>query len=413
MQSPSELRRVVAGKLHEMHIAMEEIQRENEAERQKLQRRVLERNREYQCRSNSLRNVFGPSMESAQPAQASQVNEEVETECERIRAEANVACERISKRYDSLVKFVTSCPLGNYEEFIEFLLMGGGRTENDVGQQFQDDCSNLLIENFYDEKSDYRKLWNDNLTLGLPKSISAREGRKSVPAEVHRRKSPTSVDGNEVFHWQFSDERLRNFGKSFHTQIAHLDKVRTRQGLGSAIGGVSKALKELQLVDRLKSRNIEGSERCIDVQDEHEEEEREVEELARLKREAIETCLNATSEHLLSFIKERPSAKYHEWIEDLHPENAHEGALLEGLGKTIDHRFFVEVSDHRRIWNDNLFTYLDPNISKGREFVPARARHIRDNGELVVAPDILSGFDDECRRGVVAPQNDADLIEFD
>ena len=142
MQSPSELRRVVAGKLHEMHIAMEEIQRENEAERQKLQHRVLERNREYQSHSNSMRNVFGPSMESAQPAQASQVNEEVETECERIRAEANVACERISKRYDSLVKFVTSCPLGNYEEFIEFLLMGGGRTENDVGQQFQDDCSN-------------------------------------------------------------------------------------------------------------------------------------------------------------------------------------------------------------------------------------------------------------------------------
>ncbi|KAL7431515.1 hypothetical protein ACHAXH_007624 [Discostella pseudostelligera] len=386
MQPARELRRI-AGKMHDMHVAMEEIQRENEAERQRHQHRLEVRERE------------------------SRVKEE-EAECERIRAEATFACQRISQRYDSLVKFVTSCPRGNYEEFIEFLLMGGGRTENDVGEQLQEYFSSLLSENFYDEMSEYRKIWNDNLSLGLPSSISTRKGRKFVPAGKLQRKFPTSVDGNSLDPWQLAVERRRNFGKSIHNQLTHLDKERIKQGLDMAVGGVSKALRELQLAERLKAHNLQGSDRCNNnMQDEQDEDEREAEELARLKREAIDTCLNATTEHLLEYIKEHPSAKYHEWIEDLHPENAYEGALLEGLGKTIDHRFYVEVSDHRRIWNENLFTFLDSNCSIGRDFVPARARHIDDNGNLVVAPDILSGFDS--RRELSAPQNTEDLIEFD
>lgn len=387
MQPARELRRI-AGKMHDMHVAMEEIQRENEAERQKHQHRLEERERESRAK-------------------------EEEAECERIRAEATFACQRISKRYDSLVKFVTSCPRGNYEEFIEFLLMGGGRTENDVGEQLHDYFSSLLSENFYDERSEYRMLWNDNLTLGLPSSISTREGRKFVPAGKLQRKSPASVDGNSLDPWQLADERRRNFGKSIHNQLTHLDKERIKQGLGSAVGGVTKAWRESQLAERLKAHNMQGSDRCNNnMQGEEDEDEREeAEELARLKREAIDTCLNATTEHLLEYIKEHPSAKYHEWIEDLHPENAYDGELLEGLGKTIDHRFFVEVSDHRRIWNENLFTNLDPNCSRGRDFVPARARHFDDSGELVVAPDILSGFDN--RRELSAPLNDGDLIEFE
>ncbi|KAL7473109.1 hypothetical protein ACHAXS_013467, partial [Conticribra weissflogii] len=63
-----------------------------------------------------------------------------------------------------------------------------------------------------------------------------------------------------------------------------------------------------------------------------EAEKRDYEEAMMLKKEAEESCLNATREHLLEFIKKRPDAKYHEWIEDFHPENAHDGALLEGLG---------------------------------------------------------------------------------
>ncbi len=369
MQLSRELRRV-AGKLHDMRVAMEEvmeeIQRENEIRRRKHEQQLAERENEY-----GIHSEWDTSSKRSEPSgRESNGNDDEENECERIRVEASVACQRISKRYDRLVKFVTSCPRGNYEEFIDFLFMGGGRTENDIGIQFQDDYNSLIIENFYHEKSDYRKLWNDNLMLGLPASLSAREGRKFVPAETVRR------DGYDLDPWQLSDGGLRNFGVSIHNQITQLNKMRKEKGLGSAVGGVSKAFS---LVEGLKARNAEVSD------DEREEEERE-EELARLKREAIETCLNATTEHLLKFIKDRPSAKYNDWIEDLHPENAH-GTLLEGLGKTIDHRFFVEVSDHRRIWNENLFTFLDPNCSKAREFVPARARHIDDNGDVILCLD--------------------------
>jgi hypothetical protein len=67
--------------------------------------------------------------------------------------------------------------------------------------------------------------------------------------------------------------------------------------------------------------------------------------------------------------------------------------LLEGLGKTIDHRFFVEDSDHRRIWNDNLFTHMaaDQEHTPGRDFVPARVRQRDEFGQAVVAVNILSG----------------------
>ena len=73
-----------------------------------------------------------------------------------------------------------------------------------------------------------------------------------------------------------------------------------------------------------------------------------------------------------------------------HPENAHDGTLLEGFGKTIDHRFFVEESDHRRLWNDNLTIFLDGE-GKSRLYVPPRPRQMDDNGELVIAADLLSG----------------------
>ena len=36
---------------------------------------------------------------------------------------------------------------------------------------------------------------------------------------------------------------------------------------------------------------------------------------------------------------------YEEWIADLHPDNA------EYADGSIDHRFYVEESDHRQLWN--------------------------------------------------------------
>lgn len=84
-----------------------------------------------------------------------------------------------------------------------------------------------------------------------------------------------------------------------------------------------------------------------------------------MMREAEQACLQAITNHLIEFVANSPeSVTYEEWIADLHPENTHDGKLLEGLGKEVDHRFYVRDSDHRKLWN----AYL----GGGRIAVPAR-----------------------------------------
>jgi hypothetical protein len=107
----------------------------------------------------------------------------------------------------------------------------------------------------------------------------------------------------------------------------------------------------------------------------------EMEAMMKLKKEAEESCLSATTEHLLAYVMENPDAKYHQWIEDIQLENAHNGTLLEGMGKTIDHCFFVDASD-----------LLGPDCSTGRNFVPGGARQMNKNGKSMVAADLLSGL---------------------
>jgi hypothetical protein len=212
-----------------------------------------------------------------------------------------------------------------------------------------------------------------------------------------------------------------------------LDRHRIKQGLGSAVNVLTnvssyalKPLRDMQLAEKLNALNLDMEEEEKRKEIEHyrrqwdttlrpssHEEEREMKEMLRMKQEAEDSCLRATTEHLLSFIQDHPdprNATYQQWIADLHPENAHDGTLLEGLGKTIDHRFFVEESDHRRIWNDNLCTYLSSNevdkekdreeddqeqshssLLGGRDYVPARAKQQDQFGHAVVATDILSG----------------------
>jgi hypothetical protein len=365
MSKPQRELQILAEKLHNMSVDIYQLQKGQEDERQ------LERN--------------GIVNQSEGLARCFQRKED-EEECERMKRETNSACQRIAERYGSLVKFTSTFPSGNYEQFIEYLLMGGGG-----------DYYNLHCEDFYDEKSEYRKLWNENLTLGLPVSTSTLVCREYVP--VARTNSPTFIGGiDDMYPWHsLSADGARNSNEhrpmTFSADDANSGQITQR--LGSVVSSFAwTPLRCMQLSGKRNAPNIDtvASLKPQKWQTEKPREENEdTEELMRLKKEAEETCLNATTEHLLSFIKDNPSAKYHQWIEDLHPENAHEGLLLEGLDKIIDHRFFVEMSDHRRIWNENLFTFLNPVCSQGRGYVPARARHIDDNGEMVVAADILSG----------------------
>jgi hypothetical protein len=83
-----------------------------------------------------------------------------------------------------------------------------------------------------------------------------------------------------------------------------------------------------------------------------------------MKREATEACFDAIQSHLDDFLQTHPTASYEKWIEDLHPDN-----VLEKGGETvIDHRFYVDDSDHRHIWNRNL---RDRERNITRRYVPA------------------------------------------
>jgi len=333
-----------------------------------------------------------------------QVDEQVEEDNdEHVDLQADMTSYKEGWKHDALVKFTSSAPTGSYEEFIEFLLMGGGRSSEIADNtEIEDECNQLMYQNYYAESSEYRRLWNSNLMLGLADDKS----RAYVP-EV-----PSSSTDEDS-----SNNRQRTYS---------VDKQKIKQGLGTAVSAISsvsslalKPLRDLQLAEKLNAMNIdaeeEQSQREIEQYNRMQQDKKDLEEMMAIKKEAEERCMADTKDHLLAFIKDNPQAKYHEWIEAFHPENAHDGTLLEGMGKTIDHRFYVEESDHRRLWNAHLYTYSDPG-TKARDFVPARAKQMDESGEMVKAEDILSGtvgrelpqqhFDDG------GPLN-ADLMAFD
>lgn len=64
-------------------------------------------------------------------------------------------------------------------------------------------------------------------------------------------------------------------------------------------------------------------------------------------RQSQSDCMNEIVSHLEIFLRMKPDAIYEEWISALHPENAEYTEA-----NRIDHRFYVEESDHRIVWNE-------------------------------------------------------------
>mmetsp|Transcript_17228 Transcript_17228/g.32610 ORF Transcript_17228/g.32610 Transcript_17228/m.32610 type:complete len:165 (-) Transcript_17228:14-508(-) len=69
-----------------------------------------------------------------------------------------------------------------------------------------------------------------------------------------------------------------------------------------------------------------------------------------LVRKSQSECMKEITDHLFQYLHENPDATYEEWIASLHPDNA---AYTDGR---IDHRFYVEESDHRLLWNECMST---------------------------------------------------------
>ncbi|CAB9503488.1 expressed unknown protein [Seminavis robusta] len=90
---------------------------------------------------------------------------------------------------------------------------------------------------------------------------------------------------------------------------------------------------------------------------------REREESEAMVAEAARMMLEINRRHLEEFIITHPDSSYEQWIGNLHPENAVDET-------TIDHRFYVEDSDHRLLWNEL--------IGEERQFVPVRTLKTTD-----------------------------------
>jgi uncharacterized protein (UPF0147 family) len=101
--------------------------------------------------------------------------------------------------------------------------------------------------------------------------------------------------------------------------------------------------------------------------------ERMKEEVLRrdVRREAEEACLQTMRDHLSEFLQTTQTTDgtgtttttnnnnnnnnntYEEWIFAFHPENTQDASLLHDMEyKEVDLRFFVEESDHRKLWNE-------------------------------------------------------------
>lgn len=130
--------------------------------------------------------------------------------------------------------------------------------------------------------------------------------------------------------------------------------------------------------------NLEENQLVADQLEQINRDNEEEEERKELVRQAEAACLRTIFFHLLEFLEKNQGATYEEWIQELHPENAihkedrrkliieNDSFSEEDRETTIDHRFYVEDSDHRRIWNDHVRSIENENTNVSYKQVPAR-----------------------------------------
>lgn len=122
-----------------------------------------------------------------------------------------------------------------------------------------------------------------------------------------------------------------------------------RQRIKANLQKVGQKVQKLNL-----ARLIDEMERDQELADQLETVNVEVKEEMKRKalvREAVARCHEEIEKHLDSFLRIHPDGTYEEWIRELHPENVQQGKILDDLW-VIDERFYVESSDHRKLWNE-------------------------------------------------------------
>ena len=134
-----------------------------------------------------------------------------------------------------------------------------------------------------------------------------------------------------------------------------LQELKASEGVKKASDGVKNLSGKLQKINLVKLiGDMEKDQNLADNLERINKDLINEQAMCDMVREAEAACMQAIADHFDEFVAEHPNATYEEWIADLHPENIHEGKLLDGLGSELDHRFYVEDSDHRILWNSHL-----------------------------------------------------------
>lgn len=151
---------------------------------------------------------------------------------------------------------------------------------------------------------------------------------------------------------QSSSSASRALDKLFGTQQTALDRL--QQGSNMAFNNVrnfgSFVKNNLENITNNDSEDLSNQLHQLNERMREEAERRDV------IRESEALCRKEIKHHLESFlqIKSTEYPTYEQWIEDLHPENAHDPMLLQEMDKEIDLRFYVKESDHLQLWNESV-----------------------------------------------------------
>ena len=154
---------------------------------------------------------------------------------------------------------------------------------------------------------------------------------------------------------QSSSSASRAFDKLFGTQQSALDRL--QQGSNMALNNVRNFGSQLKnLKNNLENITNNDSEDLSNQLHQLNERMREEAERRDVIRESEALCRKEIKHHLETFLKTKSTEypTYEQWIEDLHPENAHDPMLLQEMDKEIDLRFYVKESDHLQLWNESV-----------------------------------------------------------
>mmetsp|Transcript_22733 Transcript_22733/g.49340 ORF Transcript_22733/g.49340 Transcript_22733/m.49340 type:complete len:358 (+) Transcript_22733:259-1332(+) len=315
----------------------------------------------------------------------------------------------ILDRYDNDVKSAawailngeTASPLSPAADGTETgIAQGQGKAENEDDQKASgDNVSNSKATNLQIGIP----VTGDNSSSSCTPVTSPLVGAGgTAPIEIQRLYDEGTITKEEYDTMVEADRRAACYrqedgGDEYNAEGQNEQQPQPQAQLSQRLQFLSSKLQQINL-----PRLIDQMERDQEVADHlnfiNEETAQEVEH-KRMVREAEAMSMDIMKQHLEEYLRAYPRSTYESWIGALHPDNIVEGKLVDDAaaaggttGSTtmeIDHRFYVEDSDHRRLWNDSL---SEQNDGDKRDFVPAKSSR---DGDSTPDPQAVLREDDE------------------